>query len=169
MQMISRAQAELELALMQAESDSFSSSDLYLWLRECGLPSEAAIRLKDLVAVTCRIANRIVSVGKLIVIKLREFIAAHKGLAIGALVGAAIASLIAAIPLLGSILAPVGALFGITVAVAGHKGDSPDGASAGINILELPQDLVAMARTFLDLFIETLQVVMAEFTPAKSS
>ncbi|WP_256672903.1 hypothetical protein [Pseudomonas sp. v388] len=31
--LISKAQAELELALMQAESDSMASSDLYIWLR----------------------------------------------------------------------------------------------------------------------------------------
>jgi hypothetical protein len=166
---ISKAQAELELALMQAESDSLASSDLYLWLRECGLPPEAAIRLKDLVAVTRRIGNKVVSIGKLIVMQLRGFIAAHKNLAIGSLMGAAIATLIASIPLLGSILAPLGALFGVAIAVAGYKSDNHvSGSSEGVNILELPQDLVAIARTFFDFFIQMLQVVTAEFELKKA-
>ena len=70
----SKAQAELELALMQAESDSMASSDLYLWLRECGLSPEIAVRLKELVNVTQRIGSKVVSIGKLIVMKLRDFI-----------------------------------------------------------------------------------------------
>ena len=87
---ISMAEAEFELALMQAESDSMASSDLYIWLRECGLSPEIAVRLKELVNVTQRIGNKVVSIGKLIVMKLREFITAHKGLAIGTVLGAAI-------------------------------------------------------------------------------
>ncbi|PRA52567.1 hypothetical protein CQZ98_16505 [Pseudomonas sp. MYb115] len=51
---ITKAQAELELALMQAESDSLASGDIYIWLRECGLSPEIAVRLKELVSVTQR-------------------------------------------------------------------------------------------------------------------
>ena len=167
MSIVSKAQAELELALMQAESDSLASSDLYLWLRECGLPPEAAIRVKELVAVTCRIGNKIVSVGKLIVMQLREFIAAHKNFAIGSLMGAAIATLVAAIPFLGSMLAPLGALFGLAVTVAGHRSDVT-GRDVGLNIFELPQDLVAIARNFFDFFIQTLQLVMSELVLKKA-
>ena len=43
------ALANLELTLLNAEAESVSSSDLYLWLNESGLPSEVAIRLKNLV------------------------------------------------------------------------------------------------------------------------
>lgn len=167
---ISMAEVEFELALMQAESDSMASSDLYIWLRECGLSPEIAVRLKELVNVTQRIGNKVVSIGKLIVMKLREFITAHKGLAIGTVLGAAIASLVAAIPLLGSILAPLGALLGLTIAVSGHQSDKqPTGNGAGVNLLELPLNLIEIARTYFDLFIETLQLVMAELASAKAS
>jgi hypothetical protein len=167
---ISKAQAELELALMQAESDSMASSDLYLWLRECGLPPEIAIRLKELVNVTQRIGNKVVSIGKLIVMKFRDFIRTHKGLAIGTVLGAAIASLVASIPLLGSILAPLGALFGLTMAITGHQNDKhPTGNGGGVNFLELPQNLVEIARAFFDLFIQTFKILMAELVPVKAS
>ena len=168
--LISKAQAELELALMQAESDSMASSDLYLWLRECGLSPEIAVRLKELVNVTQRIGNKVVSIGKLIVMKLRDFLIAHKNLAIGTVLGAAVASLVAAIPLLGSILAPLGALLGLTIAVSGHQSDKqPTGSGAGVSLLELPQNLIEIARAYFDLFIETLQIIMAEFVSAKTS
>jgi len=167
---ISKAQAELELALMQAESDSMASSDLYIWLRECGMPPEIAIRLKELVSVTQRIGNKVVSIGKLIVMKLRDFIMAHKGLAIGTVLGAAIASLVAAIPLLGSLLAPLGGLLGLVIAVSGHQNDKhPIGDREGVNLLELPQNLIEIARAFFDLFIETLQIILAELASAKAS
>lgn len=68
---ISMAEVEFELALMQAESDSMASSDFYIWLRECGLSPEIAVSLKELVNVTQRIGNKVVSIGKLIVMKLR--------------------------------------------------------------------------------------------------
>ena len=166
----SKAQAELELALMQAESDSMASSDLYLWLRECGLSPEIAVRLKELVNVTQRIGNKVVSIGKLIVMKLRDFITAHKNLAIGTVLGAAIASLVTATPLLGSILAPLGALLGLMIAVTGHQRDKhPDGNGRGVSLEELPQNLIEMARTYFDLFIETFQIIMAEFASAKTS
>jgi hypothetical protein len=166
----SKAQAELELALMQAESDSMASSDLYLWLRECGLSPEIAVRLKELVNVTQRIGNKVVSIGKLIVMKLRDFIMAHKGLAIGTVLGAAIASLVAAIPLLGSLLAPLGGLLGLAIAVTGHQSDKhPTGDDGGVSLLDLPQNLIEIARAFFDLFIETLQNIMTELVSAKAS
>ncbi|WP_256672902.1 hypothetical protein [Pseudomonas sp. v388] len=120
--------------------------------------------------MTQRIGNKVVSIGKLIVMKLRDFITAHKNLAIGTVLGAAIASLVTATPLLGSILAPLGALLGLMIAVTGHQRDKhPDGNGRGVSLEELPQNLIEMARTYFDLFIETFQIIMAEFASAKTS
>ncbi|MCP3792535.1 hypothetical protein ACVWY1_005088 [Pseudomonas sp. TE6288] len=165
---VSKAEAELELALMQAESDSMTSSDLYIWLRECGLPPEIAIRIKDLVNVTKRIGDKVVSIGKLIVMKLRDFITAHKGLVIGSLLGAAIASLVSALPLLGSLLAPLGTLLGLTFVVTGYQQDKYE-AGGAVRLLEVPQNLIEIAQVYFEVFIETLQAVMTELTSVKTS
>lgn len=165
---VSKAEAELELALMQSESDSMTSSDLYIWLRECGLPPEIAIRIKDLVNVTKRIGDKVVSIGKLIVMKLRDFITAHKGLVIGSLLGAAIASLVSALPLLGSLLAPLGTLLGLTFVVTGHQQDKYE-ARGAVRLLEVPQNLIEIAQVYFEVFIETLQAVMTELTSVKTS
>lgn len=70
-------QARLELALWQAEADMASSSNLYIRLTEMGLPSEVAIRLKELLEVVKPIGEKMVSIGKIIVLKLIEFIEKH--------------------------------------------------------------------------------------------
>jgi hypothetical protein len=45
---ISSAQANLKLALWQAEADRMSSSDLYAWLVDSGLSSDVSMRLHKL-------------------------------------------------------------------------------------------------------------------------
>lgn len=163
---MTRPQAALELALWQAEADSVSSSVLYVWLRECGMPSEIAIRLKDLIDVTTRIGDKIVSLGRVIAIKLIEFIKQHPNLAVGMALGAVISSLIAAIPFLGPILAPIAIPLGITVgAIAGHRMDK---AAVGkmnseVGVIQLTQDVIEIAREFFKLFIETLLALSSEF------
>jgi hypothetical protein len=166
----SKAQAELELALMQADADAMTSGDLYIWLRECGLSPEIAIRLKELVQVTRSIGNKVFSIGKMIVMKLRDFIAQHKGLAIGVLLAAAISSLVAAIPLLGTLLAPLAFPLGVVFAVSGHQNDKlAAGGSAATGLLELPTSLIEIARAFFDLFIDTVQIIIAESITVKTS
>ena len=108
-------QARLELALWQAEADMASSSNLYIRLTEMGLPSEVAIRLKELLEVVKPIGEKMVSIGKIIVLKLIEFIEKHPNLLTGIALGAAVSSLLASIPFLGPILAPIANSLGIEV------------------------------------------------------
>lgn len=160
---MTRAHASLELALWQAEAETVSSSDLYIWLRECGLPSEIAIRLKELVAVTKKIGAKLVSIGKVILLKLMEFIQKHPYLATGVALGAGVSALIAGIPFIGPILAPIAAVIGITVgAVIGHRMDKGHDHSPPLGIVELTQDVIEIAREFFQLFIDTAQALSDE-------
>ena len=142
-----------------------SSSDLYLWLRDCGLPPEVAIRLKDMISVTRQIAGKAISLGKVIVIKLIEFVKAHPNMAVGIALGAMVSSLIISIPLLGPLLAPVLAPLGIVIgAVAGHRLDMAIGGrmNGDIGIIEITQDVIEIARSFFQLFINTLLALLNE-------
>ena len=85
------AQANLELALLSSEAETLSSSDFYAWLRDRGLPDEAAIRLKAVAEITAEIGQRIIQVGKMIIIRIMAFVRAHANLSIGIAIGAAIA------------------------------------------------------------------------------
>lgn len=158
-------QARLELALWQADADMSSSSDLYIHLTEMGLPSEVAIRLKALLEFVKPIGDKIFSIGKIIALKLIEFIELHPNLATGIALGAAVSSLIASIPFLGPILAPIALLLGITVgAIAGHRVDRAQGGKMDVDLglIATAQDVIEIARAFFQLFIDTLTAVSAD-------
>ncbi len=84
------AQANLELAILNAESESMSSSDFYAWLKEMGLPDEVAIRLKGVAEITAKVERRVINVGKIVLVKIIEFVKAHPNMAVGIAVGAAL-------------------------------------------------------------------------------
>jgi len=160
-------QARLELALWQADADATSSRDLYIRLTEMGLPPEVAIRLKDLLEFAKPIGDKLVSLGKIIVIKLIEFIEAHPNLATGIALGAAVSSLIAAIPFLGPILAPIALPLGIAVgAVTGHRMDIAAGGAMSdeTGFTHIAQDAIEIARAFFQLLIDTMMAISAEFS-----
>lgn len=158
-------QARLELALWQADADTVSSSDLYIRLTEMGLPPEVAIRLKALLEIVKPIGDKLISIGKIIVLKLMEFINQHPNLATGIALGAAVSSLIASIPFLGPILAPIALPLGIAAgAIAGHRVDRADGKRVNddLGVMAIAQDVIEIARAFFSLLIDTLTAVSAE-------
>lgn len=160
-------QARLELALWQADAEMSSSSDIYIRLTEMGLPSEVAIRLKALVEIVKPIGDKMINIGKIIALKLIEFVEQHPNMAAGIALGAAVSSLIASIPFLGPILAPIALALGVAAgAIAGHRVDVAHGGNVNSNLglVPLAQDVIEIARAFFQLFIDTLMAVSAEFT-----
>ncbi|ACB53608.1 hypothetical protein cce_4260 [Crocosphaera subtropica ATCC 51142] len=120
---LSPAQAKIDLTLWQVEADSISSNELYVWLVDSGLPSDVACRLHELISFTKRVGNKIFNIGKIVLIKIIDFVKAHPflvaGMGIGAVIGQAIATLIVPIPFLGQLLAPIAAVLGITITLTG--------------------------------------------------
>lgn len=163
---ITPPQARLELALWQAEANMANSSDIYIRLTDMGLPSEVAIRLKELLEIVKPIGDKMISIGKIIVLKLIEFIEKHPNLATGIALGAAVSSLIASIPFLGPILAPIALLLGIAAgAISGHRLDKAQGGkmNGDVGIIDIAGDVIEIARCFFQLFIDTLMAISAEF------
>ena len=162
---MTRAQASLELALWQADAEAMSSSDIYIWLRESGLPAEVAIRMKELVNFTARIGAKTVKLGKIVLIKIIEFIKRHQNLATGMALGAAISLLVASIPVFGALLIPITLPLGIAVgAIAGHRVDKANGngMSSDIGMVSISQDVIEIARDFFESFVETIRAVADE-------
>jgi hypothetical protein len=162
-QTLTPAQAEFKLALMNAEADSISGSDLYLWLCEQGLPSEVAIRLRELIDATAPVADRVINIGKIILIKIIEFVKAHPNLAIGIAVGAAIGALVSMIPFLGVYLAPVATAISVSVgAIAGHRLDKMEqgqNVNTSSGLIAIGQDLIEIAKVFFGLLIDIFNSV----------
>lgn len=161
---ISPMQAQFEMALLNAEAESTSSSNLYLWLRESGMPSEVAIRIQSLVDQTAVVAGQVYCIGKIVVIKIIEFVKAHPDMAIGMVVGASVGALTSMIPFLGPYLAPIAIAIGATVgAVAGHRSDKMDmGLTVNTGVIAFAQDLLEIAMEFFKLLIDIFNAVFSQ-------
>lgn len=162
-QVLTPAAANLELTLLNAEAESWSSSDFYIWLDSTGLPPEVSIRLKDLIEKTKEIAGRVISIGRIILMKIMEFVKANPNLVLGIAVGAAIGALAHLVPLIGNLLAtitvPLGAFLG---ALVGHGIDKREqGQSDNSNdvLLGIPQDIIEIAKAFFKLLADIFNAV----------
>ncbi len=163
------AQANMELALLSAEAQATSSSNVYAWLRQSGLPSEAALRLEGLVDFTKDLGGHLVSRGKIIAVKVIAFAKAHPNLAAGVAIGAAIGVLAGTIPVLGPYLWPIATLAGVSIgAIAGHRIDKQaDGKTSKeeTNLIAIAQDVIEIAREFFQLIIEIFTTVLNQKSP----
>lgn len=115
--------AKLNLALWQVEADSISISELYAWLVDGGLPYEVAIRLHQLSGITEKVGNKIFTIGKIVLIKIIDFVKAHPFLIIGAglgtVLGFAVATLISSVPFFRQLLTPVALALGLRITAVG--------------------------------------------------
>jgi hypothetical protein len=163
---LSSAQADFEVTLLNADAESVSSSDFYLWLRESGLPSEVVIRLKNFVDTTAMIGNRLISIGKIILMKIIEFVRAHPNMVIGIAVGAAIGALVSMIPFLGIYLAPIVTVISTSVgAIAGHRLDKLENGqvvNTEVNLVAITQDVIEIAKMFFKLLIDIFNTLFGE-------
>ncbi len=163
---VSPAQANLKMALWQVDADLMSSTELYTWLVDSGLPHEVTIRLHELITYTKKVGSKVIAVGKIILIKVLEFVKAHPflviGAGIGAVVGAAVASLITAVPFFGQLLAPVAMVLGITIAaigaVAGHRLDK--------RFQGFGEDIFEIAQEFFKLISDIFNTVFRDVITA---
>jgi len=164
---MTKTQADLDLILLNAEVGTVASSDLYIWLRESGLPSEVAIRLKSLIDTTKKVADQVINIGKIILIKIIEFVKEHPNLATGIAVGVALGVIASMVPFLGSILSPIAIALGVSVgAIVGHRMDKTDKENAVNTDLNLTttvtQDIIEIARYFFELLIDIFNTAFDE-------
>ncbi|MEN3110878.1 hypothetical protein ABDB87_06480 [Uliginosibacterium paludis] len=117
------AEARLELALLQAEANVTCSADFYLWLRGSGLPAEVSARLFSLAECSCQVEGRAVALGKIVAIKLAEFVRAHPDLPGFTALVAAVSCLVRRLPVAAALLQPL--MQTLADATAGHA--SPAG------------------------------------------
>lgn len=167
-QVLSPAQASLKMALWQVDADSMSSSELYVWLNDAGLPYEVSIRLHELATYTKKSGSKVLAVGKIILIKLIEFVKAHPNLALGVALGAAVGFLVNSIPFIGPILAPLATVLGVTIgAIAGHRLDKrAQGKEVSAGIIGIAEDLIEIARAFFQLLVDVFNTVFQNIVTA---
>jgi hypothetical protein len=155
---LSLPQANLKMALWQVDADAMSSSDLYVWLNDMGLPHEVSMRLHELATYTKKAANKVLLIGKILLIKIIEFVKAHPNLAIGVAVGVAVKILASSIPFVGPLLEPLATALGIPIgAIAGHRLDRGKEVSDGI--IGIVQEIIEIAKDFFQLLIDVFNTI----------
>ena len=162
---LSLPQANLKMALWQVDADAMSSSDLYVWLNDIGLPHEVTLRLHELATYTKKAANKVLLIGKILLIKIIEFVKAHPNLAIGVAVGVAVEILANSIPFVGPLLAPLATALGIPIgAIAGHRLDRGKEMSDGI--IGIVQEIIEIAKAFFQLMIDVFNTIFCNVITA---
>ena len=161
-QKLSVAQSNLKLALWNAEADSITTSQLYAEIQELGLPQEVVSRLHELITFTKRVTGRVYAIGKIVLLKIIEFVKAHPflvaGAGIGAVIGAAIAGLITSIPFIGPLLAPLAKVLGITITTVGMViGHRLDRQFPGVG-----KDIAEIIQEFFSLFSDVFNTIFRD-------
>ena len=163
---LSLPQANLKLALWNVEANSIPDSDLYVWISNSGIPDDIAIRLYELIQHTKKIGNKVISIGKIILIKIVEFIKEHPHLSIGVALGIIIGLLVNSIPFIGPILSPLAFVLGITVgAIAGHRLDKRAKNSQLYDtdsIIGSAEEVLEIVKEFFQLMVEVFNLVLTE-------
>lgn len=168
-QILSQPQANLKMSLWQVEADSMQSNDLYVWLHDSGLPHEVTIRLHELVTYTKKVGSKVFAVGKIVLLKIIEFVKAHPylviGVGIGMTVGAAVSFLVSSIPFIGSLLAPLAMTLTTTLGVvvfgvAGHRIDKrTKGKEVHNGIIGFAEDITEIVAAFFQLLTDVFNIV----------
>lgn len=124
---LSPEQALFELSMLNAEQLQTEFEEIVIEGMKRGIPAEILTRLKDLWEATQDIAGEIIAIGKIIVLAIIDFLKANPTLLAGMALGAAVSSLVLAIPFLGSLLLPLSmllsTLYGAGVGAAMQEGD----------------------------------------------
>lgn len=152
---LSPEQGLFELTLMNGETKDYDFDSMVVDAINRGLPPEVITRLKELWEKTKVVAGEVVSVGKIIVQQILEFIKSNPKLSIGMAVGAAVAVLISGIPILGPLLAPIAAVVSM-VYFAGVGASMDNGDYSG----SFDTAVIELATKFFELLKSIFNAVM---------
>ncbi len=164
---LSPAQSKLKLTLWNAEIESFSSRDFYIWLQEMGLPESVVTRLHDLASKTIHLGKKLISIGRILLFKIINFVKENPcfvaGSGIGAVVGVAIYSLLSSLPWgIGRFLEPLAKILGLgAVSLGASVGHSLDR-----ELKSFSQNLQEAASNFFNLLASVLRSLSNQFVPA---
>lgn len=151
---LSPEQGMFELTLMNADSSSAKFDDVAIEALNRGVPAELVTRLRDIWAKSKIIAGEVVAIGKIIVLQILEFLRQNPKLTVGLAMGAALATLVSGIPILGPLIQAEAtfffSLYGAGAGVAMANGDQSGSPLAAA---------IALAEKFFELLKNILNAV----------
>ncbi|MEL6384573.1 MAG: hypothetical protein AAFQ89_19365 [Cyanobacteria bacterium J06626_18] len=161
----SKGQANLQLALWNKQAKATSDDLLYIRLQKLGLPEEIVSRLHDLLTKVQNVAGKVIRIGKIVLMKILDFVEENfflvAGVGIGAILSAAIFGLMTSIPMIGPLLTPIAKFLGITITVAGTVA----GHSLDQVLPEVGQSLRQIAEKFFQLLVNVLNAIFSLDNP----
>ncbi len=95
---VTSEEARLDISILNGEVKYSSFTDIFIELSGKGLPTEIITRIESIWNKTKIIAGEMIQIGKIIVIKIIEFMRANSGLVLGLVMGVAISTLIGMTP-----------------------------------------------------------------------
>ena len=157
--------AQAKLMALHADTADMNWTDAVVNFTNNNVPVEVITRLEELWGTTKIIGEQVYEIGKILVMKIIEFILANPKMAIGLVIGVAVGSLTNAIPWIGAIIAPLAmAIGGFFGAVTGHKLDKiAKGELDGFNNSNVFADLITLAKEFWMVIVEIFKALKEHF------
>ena len=93
-----------ELEKMNEESKNVNINDFYVWLINKGVPQEVVLSLKRIADYVEKISGKVYRIGKIILLKIWEFLNKHKELTVMVGLALVISFLVSTVPFIGGLL-----------------------------------------------------------------
>jgi len=145
--------AQLKLGLLNAQAAQMNKLDLITRFTNKNLPQEIVTRLEWLWEETKVVAGEVIQIGKIILMKIWEWVERNPNMVIGMAIGGAIGALTSLVPFIGPFLAPIATALGIVIGgLAGHRVDKKsEGQVLGDGKMAIAEDVITMAKEFFKL------------------
>ncbi|ELS03608.1 hypothetical protein Xen7305DRAFT_00033320 [Xenococcus sp. PCC 7305] len=181
---LSPSQARLKLVILDKQAKAKNSYEFYSQIKDFKLPNEVVEILRKIQKVTSKIAGKVVAIGKIIVIKLLEYVAEHPlqiaGLAVGLVttyaLGVAIQGLFSLIPalakwkLIGGLLAKLALLIAklcqtifVPLMFAAPIAGVVFGEMSDKKYPEISESLKQVVKDFFNFFSQIINSIKDEF------
>jgi hypothetical protein len=148
--------AQLKLGLLNAQAAQMNKLDLITRFTNKGVPSEVVTRLERLWEQTKVVAGEVIQLGKILLMKIWEWVERNPNMLIGMAIGAAIGALTSLIPFIGPLISPIAITLGVVF--GGAVGSVADKAARGGTVASthggvvVAEGLINMAIEFFRLF-----------------
>jgi len=160
---ISSSEAQLELALLNVKALDLDRLDVFTLFINADIPQEIVFRLEELWDKTKIVGEKIIHIGRIIILEIIRFIEKNPNLAIGVALGAAVGSIVSLIPFLGPALAPLTIALG--AAFGGVMGSRLDRAQKPGHLVEMiSQEAIIIARRFFELLANIFNALKDDLT-----
>lgn len=151
--------AKMDLIAADIEAQELDQTDTFVWLANQGLPANVLLTLEPIWKTTKTLGGRVISLGKIILFKIIQFIEAHPAAAIGIAFGGAIGALVSMVPFIGPLLAPVAAAIGMI-------GLGAIGATIDYNEKSPFRAMILLAKDFFATIADILNTLRSELLEA---